>query len=317
MSASIYSRSEDIRIESIVIAELKLRNVERQVFRTYFVEATHNSTLNQRPETFNRVGVDCTNDVLTSRVIDGAVIVFAPQPPIAGIGVGAQQTDAIGNRLANESFDSFSFGIFDNARHDIAFTFDCADDGGLAARAAPGSSIAFIQVPVFVVAADVGFINLDHAAELVHVALDQRRADLVAHQPRGFVGAESHIAHNLQCTDAFLGRRHQVHNFEPVAERLVSVFKDRPGDVGEPIAGLRSAIVALPVPRIAFQFGNLSPAAGTTDAFGPAAPDEIGATGFFVGEHALEIDDGELMDWLGLPGHDGLPLDGRIMPWQN
>ena len=51
---------------------------------------------------------------------------------------------------------------------------------------------ALVGVPVLVLAADESFINLDDAAELVHVVLDKRRADAMAHIPSGFVGAEAH-----------------------------------------------------------------------------------------------------------------------------
>ena len=52
--ASRNRRSEDVRIFSIVVAELKFRDAKRQIFAADFVEASHDAALNQRPKAFNR-----------------------------------------------------------------------------------------------------------------------------------------------------------------------------------------------------------------------------------------------------------------------
>jgi len=96
---------------------------------------------------------------------------------------------------------------------------------------------------------------------------------------------------------------------KPVAKRFIRVLEDRPGEMGKPIASLRSALVALPMPRIALQFGNFRTAPGATDAFWPTPTDEIGATSVLIWEHSLELGGGKLLDRLGLlsVGHDGSP----------
>ena len=45
-------RSEDVRILPIVVAELKLRDVQRHIFGADFVEAADNPALEDRPKTF-------------------------------------------------------------------------------------------------------------------------------------------------------------------------------------------------------------------------------------------------------------------------
>lgn len=51
ISASRNRGSENVGIFSIVVAERKLRDVERQIFAADLVIAAHDTALNQRPET--------------------------------------------------------------------------------------------------------------------------------------------------------------------------------------------------------------------------------------------------------------------------
>src|SRR5262245_60022069 len=89
-----------------------------------------------------------------------------------------------------------------------------------------------IVVAVLALAADEGLIDFNNATELFDI-LNQRGSDLVAHEPRGFVRAEAHEAHDLQCAHAFLAGEHEMHDAIPVAKRLVRVLKDRPRNVRE------------------------------------------------------------------------------------
>jgi len=58
-SASLYRRPENVAVEAIIIiAELKLCNVERQIFLADPVVAPDDSTLDDRPEAFNRIGYE-------------------------------------------------------------------------------------------------------------------------------------------------------------------------------------------------------------------------------------------------------------------
>jgi hypothetical protein len=110
---------------------------------------------------------------------------------------------------------------------------------------------------------DESFINLNDAAKLFDV-FDQGGSDFVTHKPRGFVRTEAHKAPNLQCAHALFAGEHQMGDPEPITERLIRVLEDGPGDMGKSIAGLRSALVALPVPGVAFQFRDFCAAAGTS-----------------------------------------------------
>lgn len=59
-SASCCGRAEDL---PDVVAELKFRDVEWQIFLTDLVERTDHAALDDRPEAFDGLSVDCTNNI--------------------------------------------------------------------------------------------------------------------------------------------------------------------------------------------------------------------------------------------------------------
>jgi hypothetical protein len=69
VSASLDRRSEDIRILPVVIAELELGNIQRHIFAAHFVECSDNTALEDRPESFDGLSVDCANNILASRMV--------------------------------------------------------------------------------------------------------------------------------------------------------------------------------------------------------------------------------------------------------
>ncbi len=76
-SASLNRRSEDVRVLPIVIAELELGNIERHIFPAHFVECADNAALEDRPEAFDGLSMNCANDILTSRMVNNAMWIFA------------------------------------------------------------------------------------------------------------------------------------------------------------------------------------------------------------------------------------------------
>jgi hypothetical protein len=297
-------RSEDIGVEPIVVPELKLRDVQRQIFAADFVEASDNSAFEDRPETFNRVGVDSADNMLSRAVIDNAVRKFFAKVVIAPKGVGADQTDFVGNGFAHEIFKSDLIDLPDDAGDDIAFAPYRTDDGSFEpVITATAGSTFLIPMAIVVLAADVGFINLDNAAKLIHVLFDQGRADFVAHEPSGFDRTKTHVAPDLARTHSLLAGQHKVSDFEPVAERLVGVLEDRPGNDRKPIASraARRALRALPMPLAGRQVIDSGVAATrTVDAFGPSAGLQIGLAGILVidGEHPVKLGGSQLVDGL-------------------
>jgi hypothetical protein len=95
VSAACYRGSEHVGIVAVVITELKLRDVQRQIFSAHLVERTDYAALEDRPEAFNRVGVNRADNVLVLVVIDHGVRVVAQVIAIAAPRVGRQQADFV------------------------------------------------------------------------------------------------------------------------------------------------------------------------------------------------------------------------------
>jgi hypothetical protein len=82
VSAACYRGPRNIDVLPIVIAELKFRDVQRQIFAADLVMGADNVTLKNAPEAFNRVGMDSTNYVFALRVLDDLVRRLLPNPPL-------------------------------------------------------------------------------------------------------------------------------------------------------------------------------------------------------------------------------------------
>lgn len=311
-STSLNRRSENILVEPIVIPELELRNVEWHVFAAYLVERTDDAALEDAPKAFNRLRMNSTDNVLSlgmvnSRVWEGFVEVLVANPLVC-----AEQANLVGNSFIHEAFQGCGLDIRNDAGNHVSFAADCSDDWGFArtaaARAVPAAALVFVLV--LGEAADEGFVNLNDAAKLVRV-LNQRRTDAMAHIPSGFVGAEAHLSHDLEGAYALLAGEHLVRDVKPVTKRLIRVFEDGPGDMGEAVA-VNGALLALPVMTGSERVNLGIAATRANDAFRPAPRDQIGDAGIFVRESRLELGDGHLMDGFGLfgAGHGRSPCVG-------
>src|ERR1051326_4598561 len=313
--ASADRRSENVRIHAVIVAELELRDIERQIFLADLVEGPDHAALDDRPEAFDRVGVDGADNVMAGAVVDHTMRKAEAEPPISGIVVRAEQANPRRNRLPHKFFKGAAGNPIDHAGNYISLPFDRADYWRLASVATSAATAFLIPLAVLVVPADVGFVHLDDATELVDI-FHQSRAHLVAHGPRGFVTAESHDALYLKRRDTLFAGQHHVDDAIPVAKRLVGVLEDRSYQDGEPIA-VGIALLALPVPLARGEVIDLGIAATrAVDAVGPAPRLKVCPAGIFMRKHGLELRDGQLVDGfraLGF-GHGPIPLDGRILP---
>jgi hypothetical protein len=312
--ASPNRRPEDIRILPIVVAELELGDIERHIFTAHFVECADNAALEDRPEAFNGLSMDCTDDILAFGVVNNAVRIFPIEPLVATPLIRAKQADFMRDSFADERSKSVRSDIRDDARNNVAFAADSADDWRFAGTdpAGPASTAAFIPMPVFGQAADESFIDLDNAAELIDV-FHKGDADLMAHGPSCLIRAKPHDALHLEGRNALLTGQHHVNNAEPVTKRLVCVFEDCPGDDRKPVAVWR-ALFALPLPFSGFEVINSWVATTrTADSVRPSTGFEIAFACILMREHGIELSDGQLMNRLRLfgAGHDGLSIAGR------
>ena len=92
ISASRNRRSENVGVIPVIVTELELRAVQRHIFGAHFMERTDYATLEDRPEAFNGLSVDCADNVLTFGVIDKGVWIFLVEMLIANPLVCAEQT---------------------------------------------------------------------------------------------------------------------------------------------------------------------------------------------------------------------------------
>jgi hypothetical protein len=295
--ASLNRRSEDVSVFPVIISELELGNIERHVFAAHLVERADHTALEDRPEAFDGLSMDCSDDIFTPGMVHSGMGEVFAKALVTGPLIGAEQADFVRDRFMNEGLQRGSLDVCDNASNDISLTTDSANDWSFAGTDATSSTAptAFIPMPVLGETANESFIDFDNSAEFINV-FHERDADAMTHIPSGFQRTKAHIAPNLTSAHALFAGQHQVDDAEPVTERFVCVFEDSSGDMREAIA-FRSARVALPMPWLSGDRINLlSPATRAANAIRPTLADEVGTTRVFVGKHCLELGDSQLMD---------------------
>ncbi len=145
------------------------------------------------------------------------------------------------------------------------------------------------DMAVLVLAADVGFIDLDNAHELAEFGISKAGANTVRHIERGFIGAETHHAMDLERGNTFLAGQHQIDDLEPNVHGLIRVLKDRADQHGEPIAAL-VAFVTLPVKRSGlYHIHVIVVAARAANASRPAPSGQIRLAGIISRKQLFEL----------------------------
>src|SRR5260370_38075227 len=119
VSAASYRSREDIGIVAVIVAELEFGDVERQILFADLMERPDHATLDERPETVDRLSVNCADDVLFFGVVDGFVRIVIFQAPVALPFIAANQADLGRNGLIDERRERVGFGVVDNARDDV------------------------------------------------------------------------------------------------------------------------------------------------------------------------------------------------------
>jgi hypothetical protein len=76
-SASPNCLSENVGVQTVVISELELGHIEREVFAADLVIAAHHAALNQAPKAFNRIRAQRADDMPTTTNLRGP-----PAPPL-------------------------------------------------------------------------------------------------------------------------------------------------------------------------------------------------------------------------------------------
>jgi hypothetical protein len=295
--ASLNSRSENVIVKPIIIAELKLRNVKMQVFLADIMECADDTALEDAPEALNRLGMNGTDNILVLGVVNGPVRETETKVLVANPLIGADQADLVRHGFIDEGFQGRLLDVRNDASDHVTLAADCANDNGFSGSGRAGLPIALIPMPVLRLAADESFVNLNDAAKL-RFRLDQGGTDFVGHQPSGFDRTETHVAAKLASAHSLFASQHQVSDFEPIAKRLVGVFENGPCDAGKAIA-VGSAGFALPMVAGRKLVDLDVAAARAIHAIGPAARDQVGAASVLVTnrKHGVELGRSKLMDW--------------------
>ena len=108
ISASLNRRPEDVGVEAVVVAELKFRDVERQVLAADLVEAAHDAALQERPEAVNALRVHDAINVLLLGVLDEGMVERLAKVTIAGVLISGNERDLIADCFVDELIQGLS-----------------------------------------------------------------------------------------------------------------------------------------------------------------------------------------------------------------
>lgn len=204
---------------------------------------------------------------------------------VGGVFVCRDQIDVAADGLADEAVESFGVRVFDHLTDHVTFPADRANDRGLTDSAATGMQ-PLAGVFVLFLAADVGFVNFDFTHQFWKLFILHRSPDALTHEPSRPIATTSDLPMDLQGTDTLLRLTHQVDDFKPDGQRIVSILENRLSNYGEAIAASLATIfiAACPIERARVERVNLGGriAAQALNAIGPAHIAEQGLAGFSV-----------------------------------
>jgi hypothetical protein len=111
---------KNISILAVIVSELELCNIERHIFAAHFVEGADRAALEDRPEAFNGLGMDCADDILTSRMVNSCVWVIPVEALVSGPLISAKQADFVGNGFADKRVKRGSLDVRDNTSDHVS-----------------------------------------------------------------------------------------------------------------------------------------------------------------------------------------------------
>ncbi len=285
-SASCYRFTKDIGILAVIVTELKLSQVERQIFLTDVVEAAHDATLEEAPERFEIVGVNLAANIFALTVTDSFMREVFFQKAVTGVLIGRHQVNRLADGLAHEGVESDGVRVLNYLTDHVPLTADGSYHADFPAPLATTDVRLFVPMAVLVLAANESFINLDNTHKLAKIGIVHRSAKPHAHIPRCLVGTASDLPLNLKSADALLGIEHLPKNLEPSLERILGVLKDSSADDAEAVV---FAWLAEPVKRARVEFvdGRVATLQATNDTVLPASFNQELLAGFvgWKGDH--------------------------------
>jgi hypothetical protein len=293
VSAACYRFAENIGIVPMVVAELKFREVERKIFLADVMISANDSALQQSPKGIKIGSVNLATYILAFVVIDSLMPeAFAAKAAIARVLIGSYKLNPVANGFADESFQCFRIGIFNNLADDVALAADRSDDASLAGADAAGDMRPLLPMAIFVFAANEGLIYFDNAHKLTELGILHGSAEPMTHIPSCRIG-RADLPLYLLGANAFLGIEYLPEHFKPNLKWILRILEDRP-DVERKTVGIAASafgIRALPLPRQSNVVNCLRfPASRAAYyAIRPAPKEQIFTAGFIVrkGRHQL------------------------------
>jgi hypothetical protein len=301
-SASCYRCTEDVAVVAIIKAKLKLIQVERQVLLADVMVRPDHAALEQGPERFDVVGMHFAAHVLAAAMADDFVREEISQFVVSARFIGRHQADFLGYSLFDKAAQGLCGCIFDDLAHHIALPRNRANNGRFASvsRTATAVLLPVYPVPVLLLAADLGFIDLDNAHQLPEVRIAESGAEPMAHIESRPVGTCLDGPMNLECADSLLAGQNQEQNPEPSAHGNLGILENRPDEHREAVSVALDAfgIPAFPLPSLLLALERIdlfaASATRTYNTLGPALVHQVGAAGIFVGKHPLKLRKGHL-----------------------
>jgi hypothetical protein len=294
-SASCYGFAEYVWVLAVVVAELKFRQVERQILSAHIVIRANDATLEQCPEGIEVLGMHAASHILSLSMVYRFMRKLAVQMFVAYPLIRSYKINLVTDSLADKAFEGACANILDHLADNIPFTTDCSDNSGLTGTdAASSAMLTFALVFVPFLSTNESFVNFHDTQKFLEILVVHTGAKPMADVPSGVSRralAEIHSPY-LSRRDALLALKHCVKHLEPSQERYIRVLENRSDEDREPIGAivLVGFITALPSERPRRAFVDLRVAAKRTLwAIRPAAHCQKETTGFFIGERRHEF----------------------------
>jgi hypothetical protein len=227
------------------------------------MKSSHNAALQEAPKGFDIIGVDLTTHIDAFAMLDDLVGIEQIQATVSGVLISSEQADIGRNRLTDEAVQRRAAGVLYHLADDVSFTADSADDGSFTGCFAPGFMAFLVPMAVLVFSADVSFVNLDNAHQLLKVGIVHRSPKPMAHVPSRPVIAAPDLALDLESADTLLAIQHLPENLEPDSQGIFGVLEDGIDCDREPIGRL-TAQFADPIERFPIELADLRVTASRT-----------------------------------------------------
>lgn len=233
------SRCEDETIEPLQGVELhvaeiqpecKFVNVASEMLLTGVMIHASQSAFEDCPDALYRVRVSHSTAVLTRRMVYRLVGEEKTADAAVSLKFVGAENGANGDVVVNGLLNRRQIGRGNGHRLSSTAALTHTENRSLTDRAATEHH-SLIGVFRGFLTADVGFVYLDNALQLVDV-VPAGFAEPLEHKPRRFL-RNAYLFAQLERRDAFAGRNKQIHRIDPFVERNVRPLEDRSRSHGE------------------------------------------------------------------------------------